>query len=86
MDLGLVRRVVARRPRAGRVFGRGHLPLFLGGVTRCAIQVDWALDGVDKRRQAVLGEGALDELGAGNGGALAKAQRDFLAVAVQDLV
>ena len=77
VDLGVVGRRSAARPRAHGVLGRGEHALFPRGHALGAIQVYRAVLGVNEADIAALGESAGNQLCAGHAGAVGELEGDI---------
>ena len=77
VDLGVVGRRIAARPRTHGVLGRGKHALLPRGHALGAIQVYRAVLGVNEADVAALGESAGNELCAGHAGAVGELEGDI---------
>ena len=86
MHLAFIRRVVARGPRAHRVFGGSHEPLLFAGHAFRPVEVDRTFVGMDEGDKPALCQRARDKFRAGEAGTVGELDGDLLAVAIDDAV
>ena len=61
VNLALIGGLIASLDRAGGIFRRGHHELLPGGPTAHAVQVHWALYGVEQGDKSLLGKRTLGQ-------------------------